>query len=221
WGADSSRVICVLGAQAANPYTATQSLICPLWTGSGNAPCSNHNINAVAIAPYFGNFQVQKPLLAAADGGQAQLFQQLSNDLSQVAKWVASYKTALATYNLPLLAYEGGQTLTSHDPPVTQLYIAANRDARMGGAYSTALNDWKANGGGLYVVFTDITGSNQYGEWGALESFLDTVSPLDRAPPKWQAIQNFISGNPCWWSGCTGPVGPTALTPTAPILSVK
>jgi hypothetical protein len=99
-------------------------------------------------------------------------------------------------------------------------YVAANRDPRMAQAYLQALKDWKDSGGGLYVLYTDISAPSQYGDFGALESFLDTVNPLSKAPPKWQAIQNFISGNPCWWSGCTGTIGPTVPLPTAPILSV-
>jgi hypothetical protein len=221
WGADSSRVICVLGAQAANADVAKQSLECSLWTGSGNAPCANHNINAVAIAPYFGDKNAQKSWTEAADGGHTQLFQELGGGVSQAANWEASYKTLLAHYHLPLIAYEGGQSLTSFDPTLTNLYIAANRDPRMAASYAAALKDWKANSGEMYVLFADICNPSKYGEWGALESFMDTVSPLDKAPPKWQAIQNFISGNPCWWSGCTGTIGPTTATPTAPILSVK
>jgi hypothetical protein len=221
WGADWPRVVCVLGTQTGNSGVATQALDCPLWTGNGNAPCSNHNINAIAEAPYFGFIQVQKSLLAAADGGQAQLFGELGSDLSQVANEEAQDKKYLAGYNLPIIAYEGGQTLISSDPAILSLYIAANRSPRMGAEYTTAFNDWKANGGQVYVVFADIYKSGNYGEWGALESFMDTVSPLSSAPPKWQAIQNFISGTPCWWSGCTGTIGTASATPTAPILSVK
>jgi hypothetical protein len=221
WGADASRVVCVLGAQAGNSGVAEQALECPLWTGNGNAPCANHNINAIAVAPYFGNFHAQKSLLAAVDGGHTQLFQELGSDLSQVAKAESQDQKYLAKYNLPIIAYEGGQTLVSNDPAILSLYIAANRDPRMGAAYTTALNDWKANGGQIYVVFADICNPSQYGEWGALESFMDTVSPLSSAPPKWQAIQNFISGNPCWWSGCAGPIAADSATPAAPILSVK
>src|SRR5262245_8876702 len=52
WGTDADRVICVMASQAANPWVSKASLNCPLWSG---APCSsNHGINALAIAPYFG-----------------------------------------------------------------------------------------------------------------------------------------------------------------------
>jgi hypothetical protein len=230
WGADASRVVCVLAAQAANTWTATQALSCPLWTGAGNAPCSNHNINAVAIAPYFGG-NVPSAWTSQKDGGLTYLFNAMttSNDpsvpaggwLGQVSGWEASYKSALAAYNLPLIAYEGGQTFVGfpqnqNGSPIANLYIAANRDPRMGAAYTTALDTWKANGGETYVVFADIYPPNQYGEWGLLESFLDSVFPLSGAPPKWRAVQNFISNNSCWWANCTGTAPSTVAVPMAP-----
>jgi hypothetical protein len=232
WGADSSRVICVLGAQAANTWTATESLNCPLWTGAGNAPCSQHNINAVAIAPYFG-FNAPLMWTTAADGGLSDLFGELTQGglfsgnaqaagalasvdsqggaLAQVAGWEAAYKAALAPYKLPFIAYEGGDSLVgfptySDGSAVVNMYEAANLDPRMASVYTKALDDWKAHGGETYVVFEDISKYSQYGEWGTLESFMDATTPLTSAPPKWQAVQNFISQNPCWWSGCAGAV---------------
>ncbi|OQW97570.1 MAG: hypothetical protein BWK73_54115, partial [Thiothrix lacustris] len=48
FGAQSSRVKCVLGAQAANAWTASTALDCPLWE---HKPCSAHGIDAITIAP--------------------------------------------------------------------------------------------------------------------------------------------------------------------------
>jgi len=231
WGADSGRVVCVMGAQGANSGTATQSLTCPLWTGAGNAPCSAHNIDAVAVAPYFaysiGASSLASSVLSNISGALSNIFSQIDGSAMQaVASSEASFKAAIASYKLPIIAYEGGQSLEGfpayqNGSPVVNMFIAANRSPGMGTAYTTALNDWKSNGGQVYVLFSDIYPPGQYGEWGALESFMDTVSPLSNAPPKWQAIQNFISANPCWWSGCTGTIGATGATPAAPILTVK
>ncbi|HKT73994.1 MAG TPA: hypothetical protein VJQ47_13975 [Steroidobacteraceae bacterium] len=230
YGGDfASRVVCVLGAQAASPYTATQSLKCPFWSGSGNAPCSNHNITAVAIAPYFGNFKAQQAWTSDPDGGLNKLFQELNQggliagdypggDMKMVSDWEAAYKTALVPYNLPFIAYEAGQTFVGfpnygNNTPIVNLYMAANRDPRMGTAYAKALGDWKANGGQLYMHFVDVASPSQYGEWGALESFMDTTTPLSAAPVKWQALQNFISSNPCWWAGCSSSVASVPMAP--------
>ena len=43
----------------------------------------------------------------------------------------------------------------------------------MQSAYTTALKDWKDNGGEMYVVFVDIYSPGKYGEWGALEVITD------------------------------------------------
>lgn len=235
WGSDANRVVCVMGAQAAGAYSATQALDCPLWTGTGNAPCSKHGIDAVAIAPYFGFFTMPTTWLSDPDGGLAKLFQQLfsggvlaggyaGGDIKQTSDWEAAYRTALAPYKLPFIAYEAGQSFQGFPKyldgsAMVNSYIAANRDPRMGQAYTTALNNWKANGGQLYMNFQDICTASKYGEWGALESFMDPVSPLTSAPPKWQALQNFIAANPCWWGGCSSSTisnGSTAEVPMAP-----
>ncbi len=218
WGTDANRVICVLGSQAANTFTATDALNCPLWTGG--APCVNHGIGAVAVAPYFGG-PVPRNWTSQSDGGLSNLFASLraQNDpsipsggwLNQASSWESAYKAALTSYKLPMIAYEGGQTFRSFPNGVnpdgsnnslTNLYIAANRDARMGSAYTSYLQSWKANGGELFVLFADMGAYTQYGEWGLLESLMQATSPLSAAPPKWQAVQNFVAANACWWSGC-------------------
>jgi hypothetical protein len=207
WGADAARVVCVLAAQAANAQTATQSLRCQLWSGAGHAPCANHGIDMVAIAPYV-SVQASDSWLSAADGGLSSLFAALeSSGLRTSASWELSYTAALAPYKLPLTAYEGGQSLVGfptyqEGSAMVKLYAAANRDPRMARTYTKMFDDWKFNGGQLFVIYADIGGPSRYGEWGALESVLDTVNPLSSAPPKWQAIQRFISDNACWWTGC-------------------
>ena len=219
WGTDASRVVCVMGAFIYDTTTATKSLNCPLWTGAGNAPCSSHGISVVAIAPYFAQMPTQTSWLSNADGGLSALFAAIDGNLPTVASYEAAYATTLQPYNLPLITYEGGQSLVAYGQyssgsPMLNLFILVNRDARMSAAYSQALTDWKTSGGSLYTVYSDISPPGEYGSWGALESFMDTVTPLTSAPPKWQAIQNFITNNPCWWPGCSGNTGVVPMAPT-------
>jgi len=57
FGSQSNRVICTLGAQAANTFTQTEAADCPLavQVGLRSTPCHT-DIDAVAIAPYFANY---------------------------------------------------------------------------------------------------------------------------------------------------------------------
>lgn len=225
WGNDFSRVHCVLGAQTENPYTATQALDCPLWVGSGNAPCIKHHISEVAICWYF-SFAVPASWSTLTPAQQLDhLFTELNHGglipgdypggyLKQAADFEKAYALALKPYKLPFISYEGGQgfsgTFAATQYPegswAVQLYIAANRDPRMRDAYLSALTDWRANGGRTATQYADISAPSHWGEWGALESFADTTSPLTSAPAKWQGLQRFISGSPCWWAGCAGKI---------------
>jgi hypothetical protein len=223
WGSDP-RLVCVLGAQAAWSFSATQALKCPYWTQG--APCSGHAIDAVAVAPYFGD-AVPSAWTSQADGGLTKLFESLysQNDptiptggyLAQDAAWLKDFMTILAPYKLPLLAYEGGQNFANGaTDALNDLYMAANRDPRMGQAYLRYFHEWKNGGGQLFMHFNDVSVGSKYGSWGALESIMQTTTPLRSAPPKWQAIQIFISGNPCWWPGCSGAIDPRQI-PAAPV----
>jgi hypothetical protein len=211
WGADRGRVICVLGAQAAWSSSATESLKCPYWTQG--APCSGHGINAIAIAPYLGG-EVPSAWTSRTDGGLADLFQSIysQNDpsipkggfLAQVAGWEQDFSgDVVGPYKLPLIAYEGGQTFANGaTDALNHLYITANVDPRMAEAYAKYFQQWKRLGGELFVYYNDVGIGSKYGSWGAMESLMQTTVPLSSAPPKWQAIQNFISSTPCWWANC-------------------
>jgi len=168
----------------------------------------------VAVAPYMGD-AVPSSWTSEADGGLAKLFQSLysQNDpaipaggyIAQDAAWLKDFITVLAPYKLPLLAYEGGQNFANGaTDALTNLYMTANRDTRMGEAYALYFQQWKNGGGQLFMHYSDIGMETKYGSWGALESIMQTTTPLSGAPPKWQAIQNFVTGSPCWWRGCSG-----------------
>ena len=211
WRSDSGRVICVLGAQAAWSFSATEALKCPYWTQG--APCSGHGINAVAIAPYMGG-EVPSAWTSHTDGGLADLFQSIysQNDpsipkggfLAQVGGWEQDFaRNVSEPYKLPLIAYEGGQTFANGSTAALDtLYVAANVDPGIAQAYAKYFQQWKSLGGQLFVYYNDVGVGGKYGSWGAIQSLMQTTVPLSSAPPKWQAIQNFISSTPCWWTNC-------------------
>lgn len=211
WGKDSGRVICVLGAQAAWSASALESLQCPYW--SQGTPCSRHGIGAVAIAPYLGG-QVPSAWTSHSDGGLSDLFKSINsqNDgsipkggfLAQAAAWEQDYIARISMpYKLPIIAYEGGQTFANGSTTALDgLYVAANVDPRMGQAYTRYFQQWKALGGELFMHYNDVGVGGHFGSWGAIQSLQQATVPLSNAPPKWQAIQTFISSTPCWWANC-------------------
>ncbi|MGH8325627.1 MAG: cellulose-binding protein [Steroidobacteraceae bacterium] len=216
----SSRVVIVMAGQAANSAVLQEELSTPDWKGTGKGPAASHHIGAAAIAPYFlgtsdlGSTSVVAALMSTVDSGLAKLFTQVTSPTGSIAErisWTTSNAKVASSFSLPLLAYEGGQSLQGfptygNGSPEVAMFIAANRDPRMGAAYTTYLDDWKSSGGTLFMHFNDTYPPSQYGMWGLLESTMQSTQPLSSAPPKWQAVQNFISSNKCWWSNCAGMV---------------
>jgi hypothetical protein len=234
FGTQADRVECVLGAQAANTFTAQEAGDCPLAIARGlrDTPCLQPG-DSVAIAPYFGNYldvpanadEVQGWSLGQLfdeieDGAQLQdAFAEAATPcsenfpqdftvpcpvgaLEEVEVWMTANFDSAEERGLSMIAYEGGQHLVGvlgveNNAAVTDLFVAANRDARMGAAYARYLDAWKARGGELFVHFTLSFGYGRFGSWGVLE----TLTPA--APtPKQQAIDDFNLANPCWWPEC-------------------
>jgi hypothetical protein len=212
WGSEANRVACVLGAQAANTWTATEAADCPLWTAG--KPCSGHGIAAVAIAPYFGNYMGSPDAESTVEAWTLDdLFAEINSGgqlsggptggaLAESGGWMADQATAAAARDLELVSYEGGQHLVGvggveNNDTITALFNSANRDARMGTAYTSYLNSWRTQGGHLFMHFSSAGDYSKFGNWGAVE-YLD-----EQNTPKQQALMDFIDANPCWWTGCS------------------
>lgn len=178
---DTGRVTCVIASQAANSWTASESLRCPLWE---RGPCVDHGVEALAIAPYLGDYLGQaenyRELLTwtrDSDGGREQLFDELNvggelssgpsgGAFSQSMQWVRNNKEVADQHGVSLIAYEGGQHLVevgeaSSNYELTKLFSRANRDAQMETLYTRYLTGWESEGGGLFLHFTDIGSYNR------------------------------------------------------------
>lgn len=122
--------------------------------------------------------------------------------LEEVVFWMDGYRDAADDLSMRLIAYEGGQHLVGiqgveNIPAVADLFVAANRDARMRDAYDAYLQSWKDAGGELFVHFNLSFGYGKFGSWGVLEALGQTPRP-----PKAEAIDAFNAANPCWWTDC-------------------
>jgi len=187
WEAEmgKDRLVRVMAAQSANPWTSEQVL---------TYEDAYKHCDALAIAPYFGNSlgdpakqkqnenlsldQVFAALKEEVEGSNKKL-------IAEQGKWARKYK-------LQLVAYEGGQHLVGYggaenNAKLMNLFIEANRDPRMGELYKTHLKNWFDNGGGLYVVFSFVGKPSKWGSWGVLEA---QDQPAEKAP-KYKAIVDF------------------------------
>jgi hypothetical protein len=212
-----TRVVPVLAAQAASTYSATYALQTPYWSAG---PASNYPIKAIAIAPYWGSNPSSSDcsfMTSQSDGGLSDFFATLSSQtgasghtyssvppngyIGQVQSWIAAYAAIMPNYpTMTLIAYEGGQNFYATTSGTCNawptLVASAERDARMGSAYSTYLNYWQSKVGGgstninnLYDDFTSISG---WGAFGMMESIMQSFSPLTTAPPKYRAAQSYM-----------------------------
>lgn len=228
FGAQADRIVCVIGTQAANPWIGEQMLDCPLWS---QGPCHEHNVDAVAIAPYFGQhigqqtYQVQvKEWTMQTNNGLDELFAELATGselddtisrttLNKAKENITLYANVANTRNIDLVAYEGGQHLVGVGAPqwdasITELFGNANRDPRMANLYTEYYAHWRAAGGKMFMHYASLGAYSQWGNWGAQE-FADSVGM-----PKISANLAFINSNSCDWATCRTPISyvPTAVT---------
>ena len=207
---DKERVVGVLGAQAANTWTARRPLDY-VWTDS---PLSHaeYGIDAIAIAPYFGSY-IGKPEYEAEieswidnedEDNESlaldNLFKEITEGgvlsdaptggaLQQAYNWTIGYAALADQHGLDLLTYESGQHLNGtwgveENEAIGDLFIAANRDPRLGEIYQEYFTTLHDLGVDLSLNYTDVSRYNKYGSWGLLENVRQTDSP------KYNAIKN-------------------------------
>jgi hypothetical protein len=157
--------------------------------------------DAVAIAPYFGyDLTDDKNLPRLKGASTAALAGRVADSLANTKQQLRELKALAARYQLPLIAYEGGQHLATGgayhaDRALQQLLDDVNRAPAMGEAYRKYLELWRDEGGQLMVLYKLVEGYSQWGRWGLLE---DMWQPLSRAP-KYEASVSFMKRQPRWW----------------------
>lgn len=186
------RLVRVLASQYVNPWTAEQVLT---WKDAYKSA------DAYAIAPYFsGEWDYLENLPQLLNSSEAEIWQKMEVEIKSYGPFMReNYSRIRDEFGLELIAYEGGQHLTSaafseeHEKKITQLFTSLNRHPRMATLYQLYLNQWQEAGGGLLCHFVDVSPYTRFGSWGALEY---QNQPLETAP-KYQALVDFIEqGSP-------------------------
>jgi hypothetical protein len=123
--------------------------------------------------------------------------------------------------NLPVVVYEGGSSNSDYNGSSSEwgaMNVSAHRDARTQYLYYDPSHILSASGTGYFPamvaagistinIFSDVNLISAGGDYGALESVMQTISPLSSAPPKYQGIMNFIGSGP----GPNIPMSPSNL----------
>jgi hypothetical protein len=160
--------------------------------------------DAVAIAPYFGGrFDAASTQTVVQNWTVDQLLDSCTVDIhGSVRKAIQDHLDLVTKYNnlgaaFKLTAYEGGQHLVGvggaeNNQQLTDLFIAANRSARMYDLYLDYFEQWASMGGTVFCQFSSLCQPSKWGSWCALE----TINQDTAASPKYRALKEMIRRYP-------------------------
>ncbi|MGB1252648.1 MAG: hypothetical protein ACPG8W_18690 [Candidatus Promineifilaceae bacterium] len=160
----------VVSGQAANDWIAKQVLQNPVLAGK---------VDAVAIAPYFGQFSNK-----LAWGNWNSLYDGLQHEIDTTVRTnIKQHKKLADQFGVQLWGYEGGQHLLGRNKEQTSQFVKLNRDERMGRLTQQWLNTWYDEGGSLMCPYST---SSDFGShcWGYVE--IENGEYIKR--PKYQAL---------------------------------
>jgi hypothetical protein len=162
---DPARLVRVIAAQSANPWTGKTELD---WQDAYK------QADAVAIAPYFGVSPPPKDADRVLKLGVEGVLADCRDRIVKNAKTTGEYAAMARQRGLRLLAYEGGQHLVGtqgaeNNEPLTKLFHAANRHPGMEALYAQDLKQWYDLGGDVFAVFSSVGRYSKWGSWGLLE----------------------------------------------------
>lgn len=167
FGPDSPRVVKVLATQSANPWIAGQHLQVvrdAKWNPWGTRP------SAIATAPYFGH---------KVDGSAPDAVARLRDAIGKAGEESARHRKIADDAGLALIAYEGGQHVTTKARLI-------NQDPAMYTLYRDYLAEMSRHFRHFcHYAHVGMAGSG--GAWGAIES---TGQALEDAP-KYRALKEW------------------------------
>lgn len=183
---NSNRLVRVLAAQSANP-----------WTGATIMDWKNaaRHADALAIAPYFGGYlgwpQMQNVVQNLTVN---QILDSCAVDIVRTMAQALDNKRNAESRGLQLMAYEAGQHLVGvngveNNQMVTNLFQAANRHAHMKQHYLDYLQRWDNMGNGVIAMFSSIGLPSKWGSWGLLEWQDQAIA----VAPKYDGVLEFIA----------------------------
>jgi len=212
----TDRLVRVLGTQQGDTILTEQMI----------KHVGEHNVDAIAMAPYFWGCIEKTDACSNAPKSFADaltvddVFDIIDQDVSVDPSSLSGNITKIerqakitSKYNLQLITYEGGQHLTtgilgrlelneSEKATYRALFKKANRDPRMKQRYETLLNAWKGfedQGATLFTMYTLPQSFYRFGNWGLKEH----LNKTRKESPKYDGVMTFQeSVGKCWWDDC-------------------
>jgi hypothetical protein len=184
---ENSRFVRVLASQAA--YTDSAQHILSFQNAA-------HHADVLAIAPYV-TFNVPQQAedglidTVVANWGLDKLFAHINSvALPETMQWIKNNKKLANDYGLALVGYESGQHLVGvggaeNNDKLTQLFMAANADARMGDVYAKSFSMWQQLGGDLTCAFNSVGGWSKWGSWGLQQQYNHKPTAKFKASIEW------------------------------------
>jgi len=191
-----SRTVNVIASQAANSWISDQILL-----GLEDPSINPSGIKAetLAIAPYFG-YSIAQEIVDNGEVNSITIDEILDRAQAKVetetAVWTRDNFKIAQKFNIPLIAYEGGQHLAAgggneNNQTLTAKLIGANRHYRMKDIYVRMYEVWFENGGTSFCAYEFCSTLSKWGSWGMLEY---QNQPLSSAP-KFSATIQVMSGD--------------------------
>ena len=179
-----TRLVRVLGSQAANPYVSE--------TIAGFQDAYKH-ADALAIAPYIAyNVSAKEANIVAKKSIDDVMDYIETKALPISIDSIRKQKQAADKYGLQLIAYEGGQHMVGiqggeNNETLTHLFHSANKHPRIEKIYRQYFDAWTATGGGLFCYFASVDEWSKWGSWGILQHADENPSNA----PKFMAVMRW------------------------------
>ena len=216
FSAQPSRLIAVLGAQAANAAVATTIADALAWqTFEPGSYVPPHILaDEIGIAPYInwagditakGNTIAAALAVSSANGVQA-IKDMIPASLAQSKEWIAAHVPICADRQCRMVSYEynthydlqatSSSSLYSGGSPVAgalDIFIEAAYSSEMATAQNDLRSHWKAQSGSLAAFFVLESRASRFGTWGA-RTHAGHDSTIYSSLLAWH------TANPRWWS---------------------
>jgi hypothetical protein len=185
WGADSLRVVRVLGTQA----------VWPEATAIGNVEGCGRQYDYLSPTWYFGLSTSQSAGFTAATTAQQVIDTCRANFYGpSLAKLKMHYAIADTTGGKGVLHYEGGQHISAYgnnSHPALSAFYAAQTHPAMYDLYDDVLDSIRSWGSELAMAFVLGGGNSQYGSWGHITN-VDSTPTMANAPKYLALLDNLL-----------------------------